>query len=60
MKMFYNLGASYLFFANGVEKTVGPHLLRVILIFVNNADPDEMLRLAAFHLCLHNLTMYPF
>ena len=34
--------------------------LKVVLILANSADPDEIQRYAAFHLCLHCLFKYPF
>ena len=34
--------------------------LKVVLIFLNSADPDEMQHYAEFHLCLHCLQKYPF
>ena len=33
---------------------------KVVLIVANGADPDEMQHYAAFHLCLHCLSDYPF
>ena len=34
--------------------------LKIVLISVNSADPDEMLHYAAFHLSLHYLPKYAF
>ena len=34
--------------------------LKVVLILINSADPDEMQHHAAFHLGPHCLSKYPF
>ena len=34
------------------------HSLRIVFILANSADPDEMLHVAAFHLCFHCLPKY--
>ena len=34
--------------------------LKIVPIFANSEDPDEMLHFAAFHLGLHCLPQYPF